>query len=133
MAEFYTMADKGRIYLFGDGELRTNPIHGEDLAAVCVEALDKPDQEIKIGGPEILTHNQIAALTFEVLGIKPKITHIPNWVRVAILKIVRLFSGSKVYGPIEFFMTVMAMDMVAPKYGRHTLKEYFTNLKHINA
>ena len=100
---------------------------------MCVDAIDKPDQEIKIGGPETLTHNEIAAVSFEVLGVEPKITHIPNWVRVAILKMVKLFSGSKVYGPIEFFMAVMAMDMVAPKYGRHTLKEYFTNLKHRNA
>lgn len=129
MTEFFTMAKKGRVYLFGDGELKTNPIHGEDLAAVCVEAIDKPDQEIKVGGPETLTHNEIATLAFEVLRIKPKITHIPNWVRVAILKLVRFFSGSKVYGPIEFFMTVMAIDMVAPEFGKHTLKEHFTNLR----
>ena len=133
MTEFYTMAKKGRAYLFGDGELKTNPIHGEDLAAVCVDAIDKPDQEIKVGGPETLTHNEIAATAFEVLRIKPKIIHIPNWVRVAILKMVRLFSGSNVYGPIEFFMTVMAMDMVAPEYGRHTLREYFTTLNHAKA
>ncbi len=133
MTEFYKMAKKGRVYLFNDGELKTNPIHGEDLAAVCVEAIDKPDKEIKVGGPETLTHNEIAAESFEALGIKPKITHIPNWVRIAVLKIVRLFSGSKVYGPIEFFMTVMAMDMVAPEYGRHRLREHFTNLDHINA
>ena len=133
MTEFYTMAKKGRAYLFGDGELKTNPIHGEDQAAVCVDAIDKPDQEIKVGGPETLTHNEIAATAFEVLGIKPKIIHIPNWVRVAILKMVRLFSGSNVYGPIEFFMTVMAMDMVAPEYGRHTLREHFTNLNHAKA
>jgi hypothetical protein len=63
-----------------------------------------------------------------VLGNKPKITHIPDWVRVAILKLVRLLAGSKIYGPVEFFMTVMAMDMVAPEYGKHTLKEHFTNL-----
>ena len=88
----------------------------------------KPDREIKVGGPETLTHNEIATLAFEVLGIKPKITHIPNWVRVASLKLVRFVTGSKVYGPIEFFMTVMAMDMVAPQYGRHTLKAYFTDL-----
>ncbi len=132
MTEFYAMAKKGRAYLFGDGELKTNPIHGEDLAVVCVEAVDKPDQEIKAGGPETLTHNEIAAVAFDVLGIKPKITHIPNWLRVAILKMVRLFSGSKVYGPIEFFLTVMAMDMVAPEYGIHTLREYFTNLNHKN-
>ena len=68
MTEFYTMAKKGRVYLFGDGELKTNPIHGEDLAAVCVEAIDKPDQEIKVGGPETFTHNKIAAAAFEALG-----------------------------------------------------------------
>jgi len=133
MTEFYTMAKKGRVYLFGDGELKTNPIHGEDLAVVCVEAIDEPGLEIKVGGPETLTHNEIAALTFEVLGKRPKITHIPNWVRVTILKMVRLLSGSKVYGPIEFFMEVMAMDMVAPAYGRYTLREYFTNLRQGNA
>lgn len=128
MTEFYTMAKKGRAYLFGDGELKTNPIHGEDLAAVCVGAIDGPDHEIKAGGPETLTHNEIAALAFDALGVEPKTTHIPNWVRIAILKMVRLFSVSKVYGPIEFFLTVMAMDIVAPEYGRHTLREYFTNL-----
>lgn len=133
MKEFITMAKKGRVYLFGDGELKTNPIHGEDLAAVCVDAIDNSDKEIKAGGPETLTHNEIAAVAFEALGVTQKITHIPNWVRIAILKMVRLLSGSKVYGPIEFFMTVMAMDMVAPEYGIHTLKEYFTNLKHRNA
>ena len=133
MTEFFTMAKKGRIYLFGDGELKTNPIHGEDLAEVCVDAIDRPDQEIKVGGPQTLTHNEIAAVAFEALGVEPKITHIPNWVRVAILKMVRFFSGSKVYGPIEFFMTAMSMDMVAPEYGRHTLREYFTNLNHTNA
>lgn len=129
MTEFYSMAKKGRVYLFGDGKLKTNPIHGEDLASVCVDAIDMHDKEIKVGGPETLTHNEIAAVAFEALGISPDITHIPNWLRLAILKLIRLFSGSKVYGPIEFFMTVMAMDMVAPEYGRHTLKEYFAGMQ----
>ncbi len=133
MAEFYTMAKKGRAYLFGDGDLKTNPIHGEDLATVCVDAIDKPDQEIKVGGPETMTHNEIVALAFEILAVEPKIIHIPNWVRVAILKMIRVFSESKVYGPIEFFMTVMAMNMVAPEHGKHTLREYFTNLNKANA
>ena len=133
MAEFYAMAKKGRIYLFGNGELKTNPIHGEDLAVVCVDAIEKTNQEIKVGGPETFTHDEIATTAFEVLGVKPKITHIPDWVRVAILRMVRIFTGSKVYGPIEFFMAVMAIDMLAPEYGKHTLKEYFTNLNDINA
>lgn len=133
MSEFFNMAKKGRVYLFGNGELRANPIHGEDLATVCVDAIDKSDKEVEIGGPETLTQNEIASIAFDILGNKPKTTHIPDWVRVAILKVVRLFCGSKVYGPVEFFLTVMAMDMLAPEYGKHTLKEYFTNLNNANA
>ncbi len=60
MAEFQAMAKKGRIYLFGNGESKSNPIHGEDLAEVCVDAIEKPGREINIGGPETLTHNEIA-------------------------------------------------------------------------
>jgi len=133
MSEFFNMAKRGRVYLFGNGELRANPIHGEDLAVVCVDAIDRSDKEIEIGGPETLTQNEIASIAFDVLGNKPKITHIPDWVRVTILKLVRLLTGSKVYGPVEFFMTVMAMDMLAPEYGKHTLKEYFTILNNPNA
>ena len=128
MSELFKMAKKGRVYLFGNGELRANPIHGKELAVICMNAIERADKEIDVGGPEILTRNEIAKTAFEVLGKKPKITYIPDWVRVVTLKVVRLFTGSKTYGPIEFFMTVLAMDMVAPEYGRHTLKEYFTKL-----
>jgi len=128
MSEFFSMAKKGRIYLFGNGELRANPIHGEDLAVVCVDAIERPDKEIEIGGPETLTQNEVASIAFDILGNKPKITHVPDWVRITILKLVKLFTGSKFYGPVEFFMTVMAIDMLAPEYGKHTLKEYFQKL-----
>ncbi len=133
MSDFFNMAKRGRVYLFGNGELRANPIHGEDLATVCVDAIARPDTDVEIGGPETLSQNEIALIAFDSLGNKPKITHIPDWVRVTILKLVRSLTGSKVYGPVEFFMTVMAMDMLAPEYGKHTLKEYFTDLNNANA
>jgi len=132
MSEFFNMAKSGRVYLFGNGELKSNPIHGEDLATVCVEAIDKPEQEIEIGGPETLTQNEIALAAFDILGTKPRITHIPDWVRVTILKLVKLFTSSKVYGPVEFFMTVMSMNMLAPEFGRHRIKEYFRILNSRN-
>ncbi len=133
MVEFYNMAKKGRIYLFGNGELKANPIHGKDLAVVCVDAIEKPDQEIVIGGPQTLTQNQIAATAFKILNKRPKITYIPNWIRIIILKLIKVFTGSKVYGPIEFFLTVMAMDMIAPEYGKHTLEDFFSELKRPDA
>jgi len=129
MNEFFKIAKKGRVYLFGNGKMKVNPIHGEDLATVCVDAIEKTDQEIKVGGPETLTHNEIALTAFDVLGIEPKITHIPDWVRTATLKLVKIFTGSKTYGPIEFFLTVMAIDMIAPEYGKYSLKEYFNDLR----
>ncbi len=132
MSEFFNMAKRGRIYLFGNGELRANPIHGEDLAVVCVDAIDRPDKEIEIGGPETLTQNEIASIAFDILGNQPKITHISDWIRITILKLVKLLTGSKFYGPVEFFMTVMAIDMLAPEYGKHTLKEYFIKLNNPN-
>ncbi len=129
IAEIFEMAKKGSVYLFGDGNLKSNPIHGEDLAEVCVDAINNTDTEIKIGGPETLTQNEISRIAFEVLGVKPKIVHIPDWIRKVTLKLVRMFSGSKTYGPIEFFLTVMSMEMVAPEYGKHRLKNFFKELK----
>lgn len=49
------MAQKERIYLFGDGSLKTNPIRGKDLAKVCVNAIENSVSEIEIGGPETYT------------------------------------------------------------------------------
>jgi uncharacterized protein YbjT (DUF2867 family) len=40
LKEVYDMAGRGRVYLFGRGEHRVNPIHGEDLASVCADAIE---------------------------------------------------------------------------------------------
>ena len=129
MTEYYEMAKKGRVYLFGNGELKANPIHGQDLANICVNAIETQDREIRMGGPEILTQNEIAATAFEVLGKKPKITHIPDWIRAVVLKLAGWLTSSQTYGPLEFFLTVMAMEMVAPEYGSHTLRSHFERLR----
>ena len=128
MTEFLKMAKNGRVFLFGDGELKSNPIHGEDLAKECVHMVESRDKELKIGGPEILTQNEIAEIAFESANRKPKIVHIPDWMRIAVLKIAKFILPAYKFGPIEFFMNVMAMEMIAPRYGRHTLRNYFEEL-----
>ncbi len=128
MTEFMKMAKKGTVNLFGDGSYKMNPIHGEDLATVCVDAIISNDKIIEVGGPEILTHNEIAELAFKTLNKKPKIRYMDDWLRRLVIWMMRTFTSSKYYGPIEFFMTVLAMDMIAPTYGKHTLEEFFTNL-----
>lgn len=129
MGEFYEMAEKGRGFLLGNGMHKMNPIHGEDLAEVCADAIQSSNKEIQIGGPEVFTHRRIVSVAFQVSGRKEKITTIPYWLSRTLLWLLRIFSGSKVYGPIEFFMTVLSMDMVATQYGSHHLSNYFEELK----
>jgi uncharacterized protein YbjT (DUF2867 family) len=131
MSEFLNMAKRGRVYLFGKGKYRGNPIHGADLAKACVEYLGLNDSEIDIGGPEVLTQNEIALQAFKVLVKNPKITYIPLWIKNLIVKFARMFLSVNRYGPVEFFMTVLAMDMIAPIYGQHTIKEYFQEISKV--
>ena len=129
MTEFLKMAKKGKAELFGDGTFKMNPIHGEDLAKVCFNAIASGEKTIEVGGPEVYTHNEIVELAFNALEKKVKINYMPEWLRKMILWLVRTFTSSKKYGPMEFFFTVLAMDMVAPKYGTQTLSRYFNEVK----
>lgn len=129
MEEFYKMATNGKLYLFGSGDHKINPVHGADLAKVCVDAIQTAEKKTSVGGPQTLTHNQIAEIAFSVVGKKSKIVHIPLWINRTVLFLLRTFTNSKFYGPMEFFMTVLSMDLIAPEYGNHTLKKYFEELK----
>lgn len=128
MEAFLDMAKNGRIYLFGDGENRANPIHGADLARVCVAHLDQLAGEYDVGGPELLTQNEIARQAFAAVGKPVRITHVPLWVKDTAVWLARTFTSVKTYGPMEFFMTVLAMEMVAPLFGQHTLQEHFETI-----
>jgi len=125
MTDLLTMAQKGRVYLFGSGNYCGNPIHGEDLARFIVNNMHHPVSELEVGGPEILSHNEMARAAFEATGRKEKIVHVPLWIRNLSLQLIRWFTPQKIYGPAEFFMTVMAMDMVAPEYGEHHLSDFY--------
>jgi uncharacterized protein YbjT (DUF2867 family) len=129
MLEYLKMAKKGKGYVFGSGENKINPIHGEDLAEVCVNAVSKNVERIDAGGPDVFTHNEILTLAFKVLDKKVKISKIPIWVKNTLLSFLRTFTSVKTYGGLEFFMTVLAEDLIAPSYGRHNLKDFFKENK----
>ncbi|MFC0876367.1 SDR family oxidoreductase [Saccharicrinis sp. FJH2] len=128
MTDFFEMAKKGRVYLFGSGEQKLNPIHGEDLAKVFIEAINSNTTEIEIGGPDILSQNEIGELALNALGKPVKIMHLPDWIRKFTIWTVRTFTSSKTYGPIEFFLTLMADDTIADCYGKHHLKDFYKSL-----
>ena len=125
MLDFLQMARQGRGYVFGSGDYRINPIHGQDLAAACADAALEGRDVVDVGGPEVLTHNQIFALAFAACSKPVKVTRIPLWLRDVFLFGARKLTPVRVHGPLEFFMTVMTMDMVAPQTGDCRLEDAF--------
>lgn len=125
MADFLKMAKSGKVYLFGDGKLKLNPIHGFDLAKEIIRIIDQDKEELCIGGPDLLSQNEIAELALKAYGKPVKIIHLPDWTRKVALWFIRTFTSSKIYGPIEFFMTTMGLDMTAPLYGNYKLADFF--------
>ncbi len=125
MRDFLDMAQGGRVYLFGDGQFKLNPVHGTDLAEAILENLDQRNVDIEIGGPDILTQNEIGQMALEACNKPVKILHFPDWIRKLAIVLVRTFTSSKTYGPIEFFLTMMGQDNVAPRCGTHRLQTFF--------
>lgn len=125
MEEILSMARSGRVYLFGDGSNRINPIHGADLAEVCASALVGSEGEIDVGGPEVFTYREIAKLAFDVLEQREKITCIPKYLVSATAGTLRWLTPAKVYGPIQFMASVMTMDVIGQPYGQRRLADHF--------
>jgi uncharacterized protein YbjT (DUF2867 family) len=127
MSETLRMAQSGRVYLFGGGTHKINPIHGADLASVCADAAKGSKIEISVGGPDTYSHLEIAELAFSVLGKAQKITKVPMWIVNLVVKMIRPFS--KHYHTIaSFFATVMQNDFDALKTGHRSLKSYYEAL-----
>lgn len=125
MKDFLDMASSGRVYLFGDGEFKLNPIHGLDLARLILEMIDSHQTEIEVGGPDILTQNEIGELALKAQNKELKITHLPDWIRRFAIGALKTFTSARWYGPYEFFLTMMAQDNIAPRYGVKRLETYF--------
>ena len=125
MEELLSMARSGRAYLFGDGSNRINPIHGADLAKVCVDALERRERQLEVGGPEELTYHEIAELAFDVLEQPAKITCIPRPLVSATVRALRWLTPAKVHGPVEFMASVMTMDVIGQPHGQRRLADHF--------
>lgn len=125
MQDFLKMAQAGRVWLFGTGTNRINPIHGADLATAIAEATDAGAPWLNVGGPEIFTHKELAKLAFDCIGKSPCITHLPDRIRQAALKVLPWIAPQSLSGPAQFFLTAMAMDMVGQPVGAHHLADHF--------
>jgi len=127
MGVLLDMAKRGRSFLVGAGTNRFNPIHGADLAEVCVDAMEGDEREVGAGGPDTMTQRQAAELAFEVLEKAPKITVLPMWLMRGGVRFIGLLN--KQFGDLfEFIVTAGEIDGVAPSRGRTSLRSYFEEL-----
>ncbi|WP_411975424.1 SDR family oxidoreductase [Sulfitobacter faviae] len=127
MGGIFAMAGQGRVWLFGDGSQRLNPIDGADLAEAIADATDARRGWAEIGGPDVMTQNEIALTAFAALGTEPRITHLPDILRRAARAVLPILPR-RMSGPARFFLTALGMDMVAPRFGTRHLCDHFARL-----
>ena len=128
MGEFLNVAKIGRVWLFGDGQNRINPIHGADLAAAIFDAVMCKTPWLDIGGPQTFTQDEIAHLCFAMLGKQPRISHLPDILRRWVLWVLARLAPRTIAGPAQFFLTASAMNMTAPPQGVRKLAHHFRSL-----
>lgn len=127
MGEILAMARKGRVWLFGDGTQRLNPIHGADLAVAVADATDAERGWAEIGGPDVMSQDEIARAAFAAIGTTPRITHLPDALRRAALTVLPVLPR-RLSGPARFLLTALGLDMVAPRFGTRHLADHFATL-----
>ncbi|WP_298485949.1 NAD(P)H-binding protein [uncultured Maribacter sp.] len=118
---FLIMANKGRIYLFGKGNEKFNPIDIKDLAGACIDAITIKHNHLCIGGPEILTIKEIANIAFDAYGKHPKIIHIPFCLKKIILWVVHKFNTKNNLPCLNY----MENQVLGIKYGNLRLSSFF--------
>lgn len=122
---FLPMARRGLVYIPGDGCARTNPIHPREVAEVCVAALGEPDgTEIAIGGPEVLSREDIVRLAFEAVGRRPRVLHLPRWALIAFARVLHPWHP-RLAEVTDFSACALTNDFLAPEAGSQRLRDHF--------
>jgi uncharacterized protein YbjT (DUF2867 family) len=124
IGQFVSRARRGFMFWIGDGFVLSNPIHGADLAEVCVQAVDGNDREVEAGGPEVFTYYEMVDLACEIAGAKPAMLPLPFWLADGLVAAVGLFN-KEVHDVALFATTLSKMDIVSPKYGTRRLRDFF--------
>jgi uncharacterized protein YbjT (DUF2867 family) len=126
LGELQDLARLGFVPQIGSGVLQTNPIHDADLAEACAEMIDDEanGSERSLGGPELLTRDEISRLAFTGLEKTPRVLKIPPW----IMKMNGLLSRPfhpRISHALAFFATISTRESIAPKSGSKRLGDYY--------
>lgn len=70
------------IPVVGDGQTRVSPVHVDDLAEVVAESVDLETsigKTYQVGGPQVLTMDQIIQTMLKAMGKRRPLLHNPRW------------------------------------------------------
>ena len=123
-ALFPRLARLGVAPLVGAGTARTNPIHEQDVAEVCVAALDGAPEALPVGGPDVLTRRAIFELAFEAAGRPPRFVRVPDAALGVARRLVAPFDRRLAH-LLHFLQVVNHHDVVAPCVGTRRLRDFF--------
>jgi len=121
---FVPMARRGVVCIPGSGQARTNPVHPREVAHACVAALEQTGNlSVPVGGPEVLTREEIVRLAFVAAGRKPRIVHLPRWALVACAFLLRPVHP-RLAEVTDFTARALTADFLAPTAGTLRLGDY---------
>lgn len=119
------MGKRKIIPVIGTGKAVTNSIHQKDLAVVILSMLSNGPKVLEVGGPEVHTRKDIAAMIAEKTGAK--LIHVPLWLAKLGSKPPKMFTKN-LGENLSYFNHITTHDMLGSPYGEITFKEYLDNL-----
>jgi len=114
----------GPATLIGSGTAKDNPIHEADLALACLDALDRDQRAVDVGGPQTFTRREQLELACAVLGRKPRIVRVPPRALRVGAGLLRPVDARRAE-VIRFLAAICTIDMVGPPNGQRRLGDYF--------
>jgi uncharacterized protein YbjT (DUF2867 family) len=122
---FLAMARRGLAWIPGNGGALTNPVHPLDVAEACVEVLALGHGVcVSVGGPDIISREEIVRMAFEAVGKEPRILHLPRLMVLAFATLLRPLHPH-LGEVLEFATRAFTSEFIAPARGRRRLVEYF--------
>jgi uncharacterized protein YbjT (DUF2867 family) len=124
LATYLDLARSGAVPEIGRGDTRTNPIDDDDLAEICLHALEDPARHLELaaGGPDVVTRRAIAEQAFAALGLAPHFRRVP--LAVARLTAALLRPVHPRLSQLTAFVAALAEhDVVAPVMGTRRLAD----------
>lgn len=127
LSDMIAMARAGLGVVTGDGLARTNPVHPTDVAEALADVVAGGPDVVAVGGPDVMTRDEVMRLAFEAVGKEPQILHVP----AGVFRATSVLLGGihpRLSDLLEFVAAVTTSDSVAPARGTRPLRAWFAEV-----